>query len=283
MDCSLSFQSKMKKKIIFLFRTSISIEQMIEIADNERSNMEVGNLAERAGSSGGFVFSNSNSKSLSACTIPSETNKSLLVPNPNSVGATIHYQQDDGSYTKFSGVYNQALGKRYNQDQKSVQIRDRVSYKQYQSSLMTSRLMALLILEQHGLVDVDTVYKRIKEVVEQSKKQSKEQLCFDEVMARWSGTTGVIYNMEAIAAHKDGNTSHEVETLTYLPRQWSVSSFNGCDASSKCRHGYLFVPELALHLKMKTGIETMHCNLSRYYHVPDDSRNNCNFSEVHGP
>ena len=35
---------------------------MIEIADNERSNMATGNLAERAGSSGGFVFSNSKTK-----------------------------------------------------------------------------------------------------------------------------------------------------------------------------------------------------------------------------
>ena len=103
-------------------------------------------------------------------------------------------------------------------------------------------------------------------------------------MARWSGTTGVIYNLQAIAAHKDGNTSHEVETLTYLPRQWNVSSFNTCDgASSKWRNGYLFIPELALYVKMKTGTETMHCNLNRYYHVPDDSGNCYNFSEVHGP
>ena len=252
---------------------------MIEIADNERSNMATGNLAERAGSSGGFVFSNSNSKSLTPCTIASERNQSMLVPCPNSVGSTIHYQQDDGSYTKFSGVYNQTKGKRYDKIEKSAQIKERDSYKQYQSSLMTSRLIALLILEQYDLVNVDTVYNRIKNVM----SDSNEQLCFDEVMARWSGTTGVIYNLQAIAAHKDGNTSHEVETLTYLPRQWSVSSFNTCDASSKYRHGYLFIPELALYVKMKTGTETMHCNLNRYYHVPDDSRNYYNFSEVHGP
>ena len=92
---------------------------MIEIADNERLNMASGTLAERAGSSGGFVFSNSNSKSLTSCTNASEKNKSLLVPCPNSVGATIHYQQDDGKYRKFAGVYNQTKGKRYDKIEKS--------------------------------------------------------------------------------------------------------------------------------------------------------------------
>ena len=119
---------KDEKKNIFLFGTSISIEQMIEIADNERSNMATGNLVERAGSSGEFVFSNSNSKSLTSCTNASERNKSLLVPCPNSVGATIHYQQDDGKYRKFAGVYNQTKGKRYNKIEKSVQIKERASY-----------------------------------------------------------------------------------------------------------------------------------------------------------
>lgn len=81
-------------------------------------------------------------------------------------------------------------------------------------------------------------------------------------------------NYSAIAAHMDGNKSHEVESLSFFSRS---------NSGTNQYNGYITFPLDGMILKMVPNSISIHCNLTQTIHVPDYSRNIFNWTRLHGP
>ena len=106
---------------------------------------------------------------------------------------------------------------------------------------------------------------------------------FESSLLVWSSLTGEMRNHESVSAHVDGNTNHEIETLTLFPR----IPINSIDTSyinpNKDMYGYLYFPLDGLVVKYMCGKHIIHCNLKMTLHLPDKSRNSTNWSKLQGP
>lgn len=91
-------------------------------------------------------------------------------------------------------------------------------------------------------------------------------------------------NHQALAAHKDGNKSHPLESMTLHGK---VPSKNGSTSSTTLVQGMtnakLIFPCQHLMLEIHCGKDVVHSSLTRTHHVPDLTRGNSNWSLVHGP
>jgi hypothetical protein len=108
----------------------------------------------------------------------------------------------------------------------------------------------------------------------------------ESILLVWSCSTGQMNNHCAIKAHKDGNLSHEVESMTLFGRcngDLKNDITKDDNIPLKFKPGYLIFPLDGLAIKMDCISMSIHCNLKNTLHVPDQSRNTMNWSKVHGP
>jgi hypothetical protein len=99
----------------------------------------------------------------------------------------------------------------------------------------------------------------------------------------WSCSTGQMHNHTAIAAHTDGNKSHEIETLSLFGRLNSRHKKIIHKEVNNMVPGVLCFPIDGLAIKIRCGKDVIHCCLKQTIHLPDNSRNHSNWSKVQGP
>ena len=97
--------------------------------------------------------------------------------------------------------------------------------------------------------------------------------------------TGEMINFSALAAHKDGNTSHPVETLTYTGRVSTVLDKERTDEDivDLMEKAQLLLCEVGVIVECDVPHDIMHCSLKNTTHAADQNRNYTNFSRVYGP
>ena len=99
----------------------------------------------------------------------------------------------------------------------------------------------------------------------------------------WSSMSGEMRNHQSVSAHCDGNTNHEIETLTLFPRIPINCEKKVYMSENKDMFGYLYLPLDALVLKYLCAKHIIHCNLQLTLHLPDSSRDDTNWSQLQGP
>ena len=271
---------------LMIFPSDIPNEAIVEFSKEETKNIATGMINGRAGAAGGVVNSDTNSHSMSACT---QKSTSLMVGRPNSVGMSVLYQNGHGKATEFKSIYNDLHMNRLTKQTKRENAYDSVSMRQVLLREMVTRIKTIVIVKSLGLLDdgednlkaLSNILEDDTATVEQFKKLGHS--LFESMLLAWSCTTGEMRNHEAIKAHKDGNKSHKIETLTLFGRVWPGEIDSVHNTVKQMKGGALIFPLDGVGVNYRSGRDIIHCNLKNTIHLPDDSRNLFNWSKVHGP
>ena len=87
----------------------------------------------------------------------------------------------------------------------------------------------------------------------------------------------------AVHGHTDGNKSHPFETLSLFARLPLDVQNSMETVKMYFKDGYLYFPIDGVVVRYRIGRHIIHCNLKNTLHIPDESRNNKNWSKVTGP
>jgi ribosomal protein S8 len=282
---------KRKNNFIIITPSNISDRDDILMAKHESSYIQKMTYAGRAGSAGGFVLHDTNSHSLTKCTQKPST---VFINHKKGVGASVVYKNNNNDIKLFNGVYNDVLMRRLSNTQKKSELLKHDFLRRVHIEEMKNRLMALLVAIQCRLLSKNHQHpiKIIQDIIENKMTEVHEfkslsHTLLESILLVWSTSTGQMNNHSALKAHKDGNKSHEVETMTLFGRCHS-SMKNDKKSSTvtptkRFKSGYLIFPLDGFVIKMHSSTMNIHCNLKNTLHIPDKSRDTHNWTKVHGP
>ena len=111
--------------------------------------------------------------------------------------------------------------------------------KQWLKSLVIAFSLDLLTTKEHPLMLLSMIFTNNKDRVDIFVAMGHS--IFDALLITWACNTGAMNNYCAIAAHTDGNKSHEVETLSMFTRV-PTSNIEEYPENHKSFAGYLFFP-----------------------------------------
>jgi len=163
---------------------------------------------------------------------------------------------------------------------------------------MKSRMKALIITIRMGLYYHSPAYKKSKTfwgslqqamdlaLLSRSFWESVDSSLslLDIVCLEYAATTGEMKNYEPVAAHQDGNSSHYLESMTIFAKLPMPRQGQSCTSLvSQMVPGILAVPMHGFAFKITCGRDVLHSRLTGTVHVADYTRNDRNFSWVHGP
>ena len=274
-------------------------KDIIEMSREEMLKISSLELSGRSGAAGGCVKTDTNSHSLSKCTHGSDTR--FIASGPGGVSMNVQYYNKLGDKKQIN-IYNDIFCSRYDKKQKQRMMMEPKNKALRAISIreMKTRLITLLICLDNNIVpstvDKKTVLEKFCYFWKHDTCESRESVAsfitlghnfFESVLLSWACTSGEMRNHEALAAHVDGNKSHFLETLSLFPRiesneqlesQKNIDSFmkNSCP-------GLLIFPLEGLILEYYCGRTVINCSLKHTIHLPDNSRNNRNWSRVYGP
>ncbi|GFH48071.1 predicted protein [Chaetoceros tenuissimus] len=263
---------------------SIHLPSSVLIEEAKSRCLEFNNSGHRSGASTGFVFSDTTSHSLSVVTRKDSTE---FVASPNSVNSTVVYdntgalragKKPPGSIIS-RGIYNDMkCMHRLRSKEKAKRANLYPSYRTTLLAEMKSRIMFLGVAQELGLLSQNP-FAKLSEFCKAFPKFSAEK-----ILLEYACSTGEMSNYNALPAHTDGNTSHEVETLCYNGRVAANADNENADAIVKnWLPAFLYCCNAGVLFKIKMGKHIMHCNLTRIMHVADKSRNDANYSRASGP
>jgi hypothetical protein len=276
---------------VIITKMDLSTEESYKMAEYESRYILKQILSPRAGAVGGVVCHDSNSHSLTKCT---KNNNTIFINHKMGVGASVIYTNKQGDTKLFNGVYNDIPMRRLSNIQKKKEMLSHTFLRCIHIKEMTNRFKALVVAKSLGLLSKkhDDPIELLTNIITNYESDIKNFMeighsMFESIMLAWSTTTGQMNNHCALHAHKDGNLSHEVETMTLFgrspPSRIDNSNIPRNINQLKYKSGYLLFPLDGLVIKMKCNTMNIHCNLKHTLHVPDKSRNSHNWSKVHGP
>ena len=274
---------------ILIDKVKNTMEDVINFSMSETESIKNLNLGGRSGAAGGFVNVGSNSHSLSKVT---KKENSILIASKNSVGMSCFYDNNDGVTKKFNSVYNDIHMNKLNGKDKFKQLKSMKCYRSITINEMTSRLQSFIITTQMNLncKKYGNPFENINKIIKGYKSnkivdcfRSMGYSTFHSIMLAWSCSSGEMRNHIAVHGHTDGNTSHPIETLSLFARIPLLSPITIDTVNIYFKDGYLYFPIDGIVLKYKVGRHVIHCNLRNTLHIPDDTRNNKNWSKVTGP
>jgi hypothetical protein len=106
---------------------------------------------------------------------------------------------------------------------------------------------------------------------------------WEVILLEWATSTGEMRNHEACHSHEDGNKSHFMETM-WLGGKVDTKDPTGCTTKVQAMtSGKLVLPLQGVVLDIRCGTDLLHLALTNTMHAPDETRDCCNFSRVHGP
>ena len=244
----------------------------------------------RAGAASGIVFPETNSHSLSKVT---QKTNSFMIAQKYSVGMICIYENDKGDIKAFNSVYNDLFMNRLQKSKKKRQLFTSPSFRRITIQEMISRIQSYIVAYHFGLFQDMSInpFEKLNNILENKPLYSCALQCFEKMgyskfegaLLVWSSLTGEMRNHQSVSAHVDGNTNHEIETLTLFPRIAINSTKKTYMSEDKDMYGYLYFPLYALVLKYLCAKHIIHCNLRLTLHLPDSSRNNTNWSKLQGP
>jgi hypothetical protein len=112
----------------------------------------------------------------------------------------------------------------------------------------------------------------------------KDCSLWEAILLEWACWTGEMCNHQALAAHKDGNRSHPMETLTLFGRKRVEDpTDDACRIVREYKDGMLALPYQHAVLYLEAAVDVWHVGLKNTIHVPDRTRDTDNWTKVHGP
>ena len=153
-------------------------------------------------------------------------------------------------------------------------------------------IAAVLMLKLNPTgVCVDSIWQNLITAIQSGNSESFKEWKQEDVtlsyweiiLLEWATSTGEMRNHEACHSHKDGNKSHLIETM-WLGGKVNVKDPAGCTTKvQEMTSGKLVLPMQGVVLDIRCGTDLLHLALADTMHAPDETRDRCNFSRVHGP
>ena len=104
-------------------------------------------------------------------------------------------------------------------------------------------------------------------------KFGSDRTLWKAILLEWACCTGEMCNHEALAAHKDGNRSHPVETLTLFGRKKVEDPMDdGCHIVREYKDGVLALPYQHAVLYFKAAADVWQVGLKKTVRVPERTR-----------
>jgi len=105
----------------------------------------------------------------------------------------------------------------------------------------------------------------------------------DMVLLEWACNTGEMRNHMALHCHEDSNKSHPLESCTLFGRAPNNDNRDATTIRKEMKDGCTAPVQLGLCIRVRCGLDSVHCRLRSTMHAADWSRNAHNWSWVHGP
>jgi hypothetical protein len=293
---------------VILGSLALSPEVICKMSHLETLEIERYERGKRSGSAGGFptIVQGGDYRFDPQSLSPITRNQRhlLWVPGSNTCAVkTVYAKKDSGTIKVFNSVYNDPIMRRVDKAEKRETLLSCEISRAVTILEMKSRLKALTLVHRLGLhakpstkpsakkQKTDTVAANFKAAVTKAVASWSEwKSCdaslglFDMCLLEYAAGTGEMRNHQALSAHKDGNKSHFLETMTLFGRCRIPPNFSSyCKMAFEMKDGQLALLYDGVVLRFRCGVDVLHMNLDQTFHVPDPSRNSDNWSRVHGP
>ena len=265
-------------------------DEILEVGRKESHSISKIEYGARSGPAGGTVFPDSNSHSLCEAT---KTSNSIFVAHTNGSGMSIEYINNEGEKKRFSSVYNDILMQRLTKSKKRKKMLYEKTLRDTEIKEMTSRMKGYIIASHLDLLPDKNInpFEKLVRIYNRDPKFVNTLSLFmnmgytllEASLLVWSCSSGEMRNHQAMAAHVDGNKTHQMETLSLFSRESSKALLSNCNLINKDTDGFLYFPIDGLVIRIKCGKNFIHSYLTNTLHIPDLSRNTMNWSRVHGP
>ena len=272
------------------------------ICEFSKSMMKhVDSTGKRAGAASGYYLTGDDCTSRSHV---AQHETALVVATPKSTSAKLVYNNKNNYLSRNDGttnvagdiksflVYRDIHGLvRLKKNKKVNLIKKNVAYRKILIKEGFERIKTILVLLELGVIDteiVDDMIEKLMDVSHNSMYRDALELkhsVHEAIILSYMTHTGEMINFSALAAHKDGNTSHPVETLTYTGRVSTVLDKERTDEDivDLMEKAQLLLCEVGVIVECDVPHDIMHCSLKNTTHAADQNRNYTNFSRVYGP
>ena len=272
-------------------------------------------LHKRSGAASGVVTSDTNSSSLpkvcreNSIEMKGRSNqKYYFSAAPKGVGASILYQNDDGSIRQFKSVYNDIT--MYNRSGNQIVDSSASCIHERMFNILEEigRLQCMIILFANELLDKDSCSTYLDTVRAAITTPIPNEELYDWVPETSDLERGLLcasqlfemdINYSSLCSHVDGNRGSKIEVLGLLGKLDLDSKYLDADNGmvdylapfkkasrtvgeskiiNEMKSGYLFLPMDGLVIKLIPGKMLLYCNFDATIHTPDEERGIYNFS-----
>lgn len=279
----------------------ISNESVVNIGVHETKQILQGVMGSRAGAAAGHFCLNHAESASDRCRSISAVAQAdnLLLPSKGHGTAVLlqYAKTQEGGTTcikKYNSCYQDVSMTRNSSKQKRLLAMSNGCLREKLMKEMRSRLLFLMLAVHYKLDDATELFrsfgKAIKTILvdngtnnQQWKIADAELRDFDIVLLEYGCQTGEMRNHRPLAAHCDANRSHLVESMMVFGKVPTNDDRSACQIVEEMQDAVLYLPHEHFALRMRCGIDVLHCKFQKTYHVSDRSRGHSNWSYVHGP
>ena len=275
---------------------TLSNEDIVDISRSETIRISKLTTEKRPGAAGGFsipsIDPQYDSKYCSDCT--KENRVFIRGPRSKATNTCVRYvNPDTDQVEEYGSVYADPYMYRGDKRAKSKTLKVRESERNKTLAEMKSRLRAMVIIETTKLIPNGQVWgsfidsiRRAEHKISDWQSINSSLSFFDIVLLEYACGTGEMRNHQALATHIDKNTSHPLESYTLWGKVPMINDNHGYCTSRLVGgmvSGKLSLPNVGVALVSRCGRDAWHLVLNDTMHAADPSRDQYNWSWVHGP
>ena len=275
-------------------------DTIVQLSREETEVMQQLKYNKRAGAAGGFPTHGTSCKSHDSCKAARETAVRYKCDS-FSTCVTMKYINNDGKVQSFKSLYGDLVMTRLTASQKRARAMQQPALRKKILAEMKSRFDFLMILVQYRLGDKDKLFKTFAHAARSVMKQwtirkpkkrgtttwtdaDSRLTLFDMILLEWACRTGEMRNHQGVSTHKDGNSSHPVESMTLFGKVEDNDVRSSTEiVNNSMVDGFVILPYHRFAWKMRCGRDVLHSSFKKTYHLPDPTRGWFNWSWVHGP
>jgi hypothetical protein len=287
---------------VFVCSSALENEHTVKIAEEEDPAIKGMEKGKRAGAASGFSILPHCTSCYDPSSLSTAThNDRELVRGPKqmSTACTVQCTNSEGRRIEDFQVHGDMNMSRFCKAKKKLAALGSASYRKILILEMTSRIRVLsltmmLKLTRRPDVEVKCIWHRIIMAINNvnSKSDSSNEWKrvdgmlshWEIIMLEWATSTGEMRNHEACHAHEDGNKSHFLETMWLGGKSDAKDKTTSTTKVKGMTNGKLVRPIQGVVFDIRCGSDLLHlCLKNTMHHAPDETRDRCNFSRVHGP
>ena len=297
-------EKKTERDFLMIGDLGLHNEDIVELGRAETKAIVGAPEGKRCGAAGGYRLPTFGTEFDSASmTHATKGFREMIATNTdgNTAVKLVYKNVDTGEIKIFESAYNDIHMNRHSGDEKKAAMAGCQHTIRKTIQEMRQRITSMAVCSVLKLLpghEIKGLYKSLRDShtkIARNVKGAKTfwegaayNLCIHLSMAQmvlleWACGTGEMRNHMALACHEDSNKSHPLESYTLFGR---VADNDNRDATSirmEMVDGYLILVHVGVFVRVRCGLDAVHCNLRNTMHVADWSRNVHNWSWVHGP